>query len=187
VLNKIMNAGIRLSYSEYACFPQIPHTQDVLYALQLSDQKDERDYYSPAGAGNWGTYIENLMLVSAVVGADVLCMEPYDEAGAKKIVAQAIIDLCPEEAKCLFDSAFVEARMLVDETTPDVVRLPRRELILFCGCRKCARRIEDEGISRKAAPDAFLPRDNLPQTDQCAPPGGTCWVTGLVNCDGAHG
>lgn len=186
MLNKLINADIRLSYSEYACFPQIPYTQDVLYALQLSDRKDEREYYSPAGAGNWGTYIVNLMLVTAAVGDDVLCMEPYDEPGARKMIAKAIIDLCPEEAKCLFDHAYAEARKLIDEDMPDVVRIQRDELLLVCGCRRCVQRIEDEGIGRKVASNGFRPLDNPPQTDQCAPPGGTCWVSGLVNCDGDH-
>lgn len=137
--------GIRFSYSRYAVFPQIPYVQDVLYVLQLTDEKHKRGNYGPEGAGNWPEYIANLMLVAAAVAGKVLFMEHYDEAQAqaRKIIAEAIMDLCPPEAKCLFNSAFVSAQ---EEFTgvPAPSRTASRDMILrTCGCAECKRTIRD--------------------------------------------
>lgn len=136
-LETLKKAGIYFSYSRFGVFPQIPYVQDVLYVLQLSNEKDKSGNYCPTGAANWGEYIANLMLVAAVVASHVLYMERYDEAEAKKIIAEAILELCPLEAGCLFNDAFVEAQeIFVGQPAPsrgaswDATRQA-------CGCREC--------------------------------------------------
>ena len=130
----LVRIGIRFSYSRAATFPQIPYVQDVFFVLQLSDKKDERNYYSSASA-NWPEYIENLMLLAAAVAPMVLVPEGhYNGAEARKVIARAIMDLCPDEAKCLFNHAFVEAKKAAGEEVPETanrdelpggLRLPR--------------------------------------------------------------
>lgn len=137
-------AGFCFSYSRFAVFPQIPYVQDVLYALQLSDKKHERGYYGPEGAGNWATYIENLMLVAAAVASKVLYTERYDKAKARKVIAEAIMELCPAQAKCLFNSAFVAAQEeLVGQPAPSR-RASREEILQVCGCAGCKETIREE-------------------------------------------
>lgn len=151
MLNKIKDIGIRFSYCREAVYPQIPYTQDVLFVLQLSEQRDARGYYSPAGAGNWGEYIANVMLVSAVVASELLIsMEPYDETKARKIIANAIVDLCPDEAKCLFVGAYADAKKLADEATPNVTEMSREECILACSCTNCKSRARRECLAAAA-------------------------------------
>lgn len=138
--------GIFFSYCSNAAFPQIPYVQDVLYVLQLSNDKDTHGNYSPAGAANWGDYIENTTLVAAAVASKVLFMERYDEAAARKIIAQAIVDLCPSQARCLFNRPFVEAQ---DECTGKAVRsrtASRDEIIRACECPECRAIRANEGL-----------------------------------------
>ena len=138
------NAGVRFSYCRYAVLPQIPYVQDVLYILQLSGEKDARNYYSPEGAANWATYIENVLLVAVAVAPRVLGMERYDDAEAKKIIAEAIMGLCPPEAKCLFNNAFVTAQeIFVGKPAPSKTA-SRDELRKGCGCSECKRSIRED-------------------------------------------
>lgn len=142
-LEMLKRAGICFSYCRFAVFPQIPYVQDVLYILQLSGKKDGHNYYSPDGAANWSTYIENLVLLSAAVASRVLGMERYDEAEARKIIAEAIIDLCPPEAKCLFHSAFVEAQeIFVGQPAPSRTA-DRETLLATCNCPECKEPIRE--------------------------------------------
>jgi hypothetical protein len=135
--------GIRFAYSEYAVFPQIPRVQDVLYALQLAEEKDAKHYYSEMGAANWSTYIENLMLVSAAVAGKVLNMERYDEDEARTMIAEAICDLCPPEAMCLFNDAFARAQELMNGTPAPGAKESREETIARCTCTKCRNRYRE--------------------------------------------
>ncbi|MBI2552004.1 hypothetical protein HYW17_01735 [Candidatus Uhrbacteria bacterium] len=137
-LETLKKAGIRFDYCRDGVFPQIPYTQDVLYVLQLSDEKDAQGYYGPEGARNWSTYIENVLLAAAAVASRVLNMERYDEAAARKIIAEAIMELCPPEAKCLFNSAFVAAQEIFFMGEPALSRTADRETLLrACDCQKC--------------------------------------------------
>lgn len=137
-------AGIYFYYCRNAVFPQIPRVQDVLYVLQLADKKDARGNYCPAGAANWGEYIANTVLVAAAVASKVLYMERYDEEQARKIIAEAILELCPPEAKCLFHDAFVEAQeVFVGQPAPSR-RADRETLLTSCGCANCHEIIHEE-------------------------------------------
>lgn len=136
-LETLKKAGIGFSYSRNGVFPQIPRVQDVLFVLQLTDKKDVKNYYSPVGAANWGTYIANLMLVAAAVASKLFYMRGFSEATAKRIVAEAILELCPPEAKCLFHDAFVEAQEIFTGQPAPSRNASRETLLATCGCSDC--------------------------------------------------
>lgn len=144
-IETLKKTGICFSFSRYAVFPQIPYVQDVLYVLQLGE-KHPRNIYSPEGAANWPEYIANTMLVAAAVASSVLFMECYDEAKARKIIAEAIMELCPPEAKCLFNSAFVEAQeIFVGQPAPSR-RMASKQIREVCGCTECRWRVQEEKV-----------------------------------------
>ena len=140
-------AGIRFNYGVYAAFPQIPYVQDVLFVLLLSPSRDAHNYYSEFAA-NWSPYIENLTLVAAAVANQVLYMERYDEAKARKIIGEAIMDLCPSEAKCLFNDAFVAAQEASVGRPAPSRHASREEILRACGCSKCKQQISNDAEHR---------------------------------------
>ncbi|MDF1497149.1 MAG: hypothetical protein P1P90_03755 [Patescibacteria group bacterium] len=95
-LQKLVKLGKLFSFSPDACVPEIPTAQDVLYALKLSDKDDKYNFC----AANHSTYVHNVHLASAAVAYAVFDMDPYDEEQAKRIIADAIVQLCPAEARC---------------------------------------------------------------------------------------
>jgi len=128
---------VYFTYTMAAMFPQIPYVQDVLYVLQLSDKKDERGYYSPAGNANFGEYIRNLMLAAFWATNTNEALSRYPDKWVRHLVAKAIIELCPPEAKCLFNPAFLIA---FEELTDKPVRYDgknRKSLLEACGCPQC--------------------------------------------------
>ncbi|MBU1034367.1 hypothetical protein KKD42_01055 [Patescibacteria group bacterium] len=143
-LEMFVKAGIEFDFCRYAVFPQIPYVQDVLYILQLSDEKDAHGNYCPDGARNWSSYIENATLVAAAVATRVLGMERYDESQARKIIAEAIIELCPPEARCLFNKAYYEAEEISGEEVLPPKSASRDELLRACGCMSCREIMRNE-------------------------------------------
>lgn len=142
-LEELKRAGIRFDFCPNAVAPEIPYVQDVLFALRLTDEQKNYDFC----AANHVAYIVNVALVVAAVGYGVLCMEPYDQAEAKKIIARAIIELCPEEAKCLFQSAYMEAKRIVGEEIPPAdtaCTCPRCNESGGDGCDDCRRDYDEE-------------------------------------------
>ena len=136
-------ADVRFSYVPEGMFPQIPYTQDVLYVLRLADAPHDRGAYNPSGAMNFPTYTQNLLLVASGV-SNVLFMDPFDGDQARKIVAEAILDLCPEDAKCLFHHALVDAHEnFVGQPAPSRGK-SRDELLRICGCRSCQKILRSE-------------------------------------------
>lgn len=126
-------ARIYFDRCSFAVVPEIPYVEDVLYALRLSD---EHKYYNLC-LNNHSPYIVNIGLVISAVGYAVLDMKRYDEAEAKKIIAQAILDLTAPEDKCLFNNALAEATEVVTGQ-PDPSRTADRETLLSsCGCASC--------------------------------------------------
>src|SRR3990167_5669716 len=132
-LETLTKAGVHFDYCPDAVVPEIPHVQDVLYAMRLTDAQESFEFC----VGNHATYIVNVGLVIVAVGYDVLCMEPrYDEAKARTIIARAIIELCPEDARCLFNSAYTQAQEIAGEKV--YFRTTSREQLLSaCGCSRC--------------------------------------------------
>lgn len=132
-LEELKKAGICFDFCLNAVVPEIPYVQDVLFALRLTD---EQKYYDFCVA-NCRTYIVNVGLVIAAVGYAIFDKDHYNETESRKAIARAIIDLCPEEAKCLFRSAYVEARKIVGEDIPPK-GASRDELIATCRCPRCS-------------------------------------------------
>ncbi|MHB8830761.1 MAG: hypothetical protein ACYC44_01445 [Patescibacteria group bacterium] len=91
-----MKAGFRFSYCMDCVMPQIPRVQDVLYALHLSDKCEEYEFM----LSNHEPYVTNVHLVAATM-CTALCERPRDEQVMRKMIAQAIVSLCPDEARCV--------------------------------------------------------------------------------------
>jgi len=137
---KKMKVDIYFDFCRDAVVPEIPRVQDVLYALRLTDEQKSFDFCRD----NHATYIVNVGLVIVAIGYKVLSMERYDEAVARKLIAEAIIALCPPEAKCLFNSAFVEAQeIFVGKPAPSKTA-SRRDVLDACGCAECTRMATEE-------------------------------------------
>ncbi len=131
-LEELKKAGIHFDFCPNAVAPEIPYVQDVLFALRLTDEQKCFDFC----VANHRTYIVNVGLVIAAVGYAIFDREHYNEAESRKAIARAIIDLCPEEAKCLFRSAYVEAKQIAgDWVSPKGVDV--RTLWKLCGCPRC--------------------------------------------------
>lgn len=126
-------AGVRFDHCRFAVVPEIPYVQDVLYAMHMSVEQKNFDFCRD----NHATYIVNVGLVVAAVSYEVLCMEPrYVEATARKIIAQAILDLTAPEDKCLFNNALTEAAaVVIGQPAPS--KTTDRETLLVCGCADC--------------------------------------------------
>lgn len=101
-----VKAGFRFSYVMDCVMPQIPRVQDVLYALHLSDKCEEYEFM----LNNHEPYVTNVHLVAAAM-CTALCERPRDEQDMRKMIAKAIIVLCPDEARCVahHSSAYVQA------------------------------------------------------------------------------
>ena len=106
IATDFVKAGFRLSYCMDCVSPQIPHVQDVLYALHMSDWQVCYDFTF----NNHEPYVTNVHLVAAAM-CTALCERPRDEQKIRKLVGQTIVDLCPDEARCVLyvSSAYVVA------------------------------------------------------------------------------
>lgn len=139
-IEMLKKLGAYLGYFRSAVFSKIPHTQDVLYALQLTDKTHECGLYNPASTDNmWGIYMADVLLVAGAVASEVFNMERYDEARARKLIAEVILELCPPEAKCLLNDAFVSAQEEFTGMQALSRGASRYEIIRACGCAECTR------------------------------------------------
>lgn len=91
-----VKAGFRFSYCMDCVMPQIPHVQDVLYALHLSDKCEEYEFM----LSNHEPYVANVHLVAAAM-CTALSERPRNEQKMRQLIAQAIVALCPDEACCV--------------------------------------------------------------------------------------
>ncbi len=107
-----VKAGFRLSYCIDCGVREIPSVLDVLYALHLSDKQE----YYEFSLANHSPYIANVHLVAATL--DVSSLMPYDEKTKREIIACAILELCPEEAKCVEYPAYSELLRQADMPVP---------------------------------------------------------------------
>jgi hypothetical protein len=131
-LEELKRAGICFDFCPNAVVPEIPRVDDVLFALRLTDKQKYFDFC----VANHRTYIVNLGLVIAAVGYAIFNTEHYNETESRKVIARAILELCPEEAKCFFRSAYVEAKRIVGEKVPSR-GASRDDLIAACTCPRC--------------------------------------------------
>lgn len=142
IIENLKKAGIRFSFCPQAAVPEIPRVQDVLYAMKLSPEQINYDFC----VSNHSTYVVNVGLAIYACGYEVLGMEKYDENKAREIIAKAILELCPENARCLFNSAFVEARKLAK--LPDVPKAENAAALRkICGCPRCKETDLELGIA----------------------------------------
>jgi len=139
MFTKLKAAGIRFSYCKFSTLPEIPCVTDVLYAMELGEKQECYSFC----VGNHATYTENIGLVLAATAVNVLCQERYDEAIARKIIAEAILDLCPDEAKCLFNSAFVNAQEIASGVPAPSKTAKYKDIVLACGCSSCKQKLEE--------------------------------------------
>lgn len=133
------NAGISFDYCPDKETPEIPRVQDVLFAMRLSE---EENAYTFCVKNHHTTYVVNVALVVASVGYQVLGMgRYYDEAVARKVIAEMIISLCPPSARCLFNTAFVEAKILAGEKMLPQEQMSYEMILNACPCAKCRQRV----------------------------------------------
>jgi hypothetical protein len=131
-LEELKRAGIHFDFCPNAVAPEIPYVQDVLFALRLTDEQKYFDFC----VANHRTYIVNVGLVIAAVGYVIFDREHYNEAESRKAIARAILELCPEEARCLHRSAYIEARKIAREAIPPE-GMSREQLLKRCSCPLC--------------------------------------------------
>lgn len=130
----------QFSYKANAAVPEIPYAQDVLYVLRRSEVQK---CYSFCLA-NHKTYTDNVQLVVEKVGYRITSMKSYDEAKARKIIAEAIIDLCPVSARCFFNQAFVEAKEVFTGIPLPLKGVASETIRRACHCPSCAASFENE-------------------------------------------
>lgn len=96
-LQRLLKAGIRFTYSEdKKGHQEIPLVQDVLRALNVPNSGV--GFFDGMVHDHNRVYIENVHLVVAVIGYDVLTML-VERQRMEIFIAKAIMSLCPEEAK----------------------------------------------------------------------------------------
>jgi hypothetical protein len=117
-------------YSCDAAVPQIPQIQDVLFALRLSDEQQAYNFCR----SNHEVYVVNVHLAASVVVSRGILSAKQDMI--RKMIAVTVMDLCPEEAKCFFNSAYVEVRREVGGSIPPQ-DIGRQKLQKLCGCKHC--------------------------------------------------
>lgn len=160
--DKFVLAGVLLDYCEGAVIPQTPHVQDVLYAMRMAQE----DTYFLFATANASGYIENVALVVAACGQEVLTMRPFDEQQARRIIAQTILELCDERASCWFNMAFKEA---VEQTGAEVppVGTPRNELAQGCSCSRCEKTVVEEGLELPEGAElpGWMRANQLPESE----------------------
>ncbi len=139
----LVEAGIQFSCTnkgdmdDMDTMTDIPRVQDVLYVLRLSEENNYK-----LCMGDYSIHISNVYLVAATIGSEVLDMEPYDEAEACRIIAQAIITLCPKEARCFSNDDFIEARKMAGQNIPQP-DTSHDDLLQACGCKRCQSEIRN--------------------------------------------
>jgi len=135
---ELKKAGVRFSYSANAMVPEIPYIQDVLYALHLVEFGKRFDFC----LGSHPPYVSNVMLAAAAATYGI--HDAQERKEYDRIIAQAIVDLCPDEAKCLFNPAYAEAWAALGH---EVKLTSREQLLLQCGCPRCRAMLAHEGRS----------------------------------------
>lgn len=126
--------GFVLGYNRFAVLPEIPRVADVMRALQKTEQEEAFD----ASRTSPSTYSLNVMLVAEAVRSDVAYFPGIEGQDAEWLIARAIIELCPEEARCLLVGAYVAAKRSAGETV-EIDGLSRAQIRRICTCERCRR------------------------------------------------
>jgi len=135
-------AGICFDYCPTLVMPQIPRVQDVLYAINLGE--DSQINYEFC-VEHFAPYIANVHLVIAAVAGQVTGQkDKVDEEAVIRAIAYAIIELCPAEARCLLNEAYVGAMEVLGEPLPPRP-FRRNHLSSVCICPICEKMRESRG------------------------------------------
>ena len=129
--------GVRCHYFHPAAISDIPRVVDVLFVLGFSKQ-DDCYIFRPSNKLNHEAYVANVHRVVVATGFKVVDKWSRNQAAALRIIARAIVNLCPEEARCLFVSAFAEAKLLAGDDVPPPGS-DYETLVRACTCVKCRR------------------------------------------------
>lgn len=135
---ELKQTGYRFSFCRACMMPEIPRVVDVLYALRFFEEQEYYDYC----AANHQTYIENVMYVAAAVCDAVLALKPYNAAKVEQIIAAAIAELCPDEARCLNVPGYYAARKVMGDEIPPL-SATTETMQQACGCAQCQEMIRE--------------------------------------------
>lgn len=135
LLNKPTSLGAKHEFAFCADLapPQIPFVEDVLYAMRETNQPRffhmaKRD--SP-------TYIANIGLVMVEAAEEFRKVRPSGTPSLETAISRLIYNMCPDEARCLFVPAYVEATTRIGLLKVDLEGKSLREINEICGCRRC--------------------------------------------------
>ncbi len=123
-------AAMFYAYYGDATVPEIPYVQDVLYVFRLSDKEARYEF----GLEHHPPYISNVLMTAARVADRLFRLDERDDAARKKLIAETVIELCPEEARCLFNPAYAEALRMSGQYVPTVLT---EQTGPQCGCCRC--------------------------------------------------
>lgn len=127
----------RYAFFGDATVPEIPHVQDVLYVFHLSNHDARYEF----GLQHHPPYVCNVVMTAARVADRLFRIDEREAVARQKMIAEEIIELCPEEARCLFNAAYSEACRLTGKRLPSI---NAEQTSLQCGCRRCRlRQVED--------------------------------------------
>ncbi len=138
---ELRKAGVLLDYCRNAVVPQIPVVADVLHVLGFGAD----DEYYRFCVANVSTYVVNVHLVAAGAAHKVLNMEKFNLDTAKVDIAWAILELCPPEACCWFNSVYRDIVRLTGQSAPPDGQ-SRESLMRGCSCESCRETVESENM-----------------------------------------
>lgn len=154
-VRRLVKKFVQLDYCDSCCVPNLPTVDGVLYVAQMIEEPNGfRD-----GRANGVGFMQNCLLVATAVYTvvDYDCREEkiiggrtwriVNVAMARKVVARAIIEMLPDEAKCLFVRAFTDALEILGEN-PELTGegSDRDKTVRACTCPKCREMATSEGF-----------------------------------------
>lgn len=138
----LLSSGLKFTYCRNCAVPQIPTVQDVLYALHSSPN----DEYYHFAVANHSSYVANVHFAATVAAADENVCHCENEEHLRRVIAHNIVLLCPPEAKCLFETAFVAAHNAAGYRSQLPTQGSRDELMGVCSCAHCKQQWASERV-----------------------------------------
>lgn len=123
----------RFSFDPDLAIVQIPLVEDVLYVMRLSSTY----IYFLQGMRDSPRYIANMGLLIAEAAPEFTKIRPNGVVSIERVLAELILEMCPEEAMCMHHEAFVAAGIRVGMFNTDVLRMTPAEKHAACACRRC--------------------------------------------------
>lgn len=130
-LPEFKELGLALAYPKNTWAQRLPEIQDVLYVLRLTE---EQRSFTPFQDVN-PAYIRNTLLVAAAVSDVIYDAHQKDPEQARRIIATAIVELAPKEARCLRNQDFAAARTVLDRALENKAQ---EEMVDVCECESCS-------------------------------------------------